>query len=185
MTKQEERELVQKLRREPPDEDAWRAFSETFSAGMRFFVRRQFPKLRNWDEDIVQESLQRFFVSGVDDFDGGSCLSTYLNAIVRNAALDFCRRKRLPVAGEPTGLIKDAKSGRPIEELESEEAFAAYLNSLTPEQRKTIELRADQEKGNVKIMAKKLGVSPSTLYAWMAQLRKKAQQYLRGESQHA
>jgi len=185
MTRQEEWQLVLTLRQHPLDEEAWRGFCDAFSPGMIFFVRRQFPKLRSDDEDIVQKSLIRFFVSGADLFEGDSGLSTYLNTIVRNIAIEVCRRKQLPIEGEPAEPIRDPQSGRPIEELETEEAFAAYLRSLPPEQRKIIESRASGEQRNVKATAARQGIAPSTLYAWMAQLRQKAQQYLKGESQHA
>jgi RNA polymerase sigma-70 factor (ECF subfamily) len=143
-------------------------------------------------EDAVQDALLAAY-KHLDQFEGRSQLSTWLNAIVQNSARMRLRTRMRHIhvsIDEPTGedpesslsnqLAHDAPS--PEEECQESE-LNVYLRRLTtrlsPTLLRTYELR-DIEGLSIRETAAILGIPKGTVKAQLARARRRLKQLMRG-----
>jgi len=170
------------------DKDAYRQIVERHQR--RLFLSA-FEILRNREdaEDVVQEALARSFFS-LKSFRGGSSLSTWLQRIVFNLAIDMKRRVRRR-GGEPVifeeGVTVAADSAfdgggsdNPealLRQKEHRERMMRVLDDLSDEHRQTIILR-EFEGLSYDEIARATGVSSGTVMSRLFYARKKLQSAL-------
>ena len=170
------------------DKDAYRQIVERHQR--RLFLSA-FEILRNREdaEDVVQEALARSFFS-LKSFRGGSSLSTWLQRIVFNLAIDLKRRVRRR-GGEPVifeegvtvaadSAFEGGGSDNPealLRQKEHRERMMRVLDDLSDEHRQTIILR-EFEGLSYDEIARATGVSSGTVMSRLFYARKKLQSAL-------
>jgi RNA polymerase sigma-70 factor (ECF subfamily) len=170
------------------DKDAYRHIVERHQR--RLFLSA-FEVLRNREdaEDVVQEALARSFFS-LKSFRGGSSLSTWLQRIVFNLAIDLKRRVRRR-GGEPVifeegvtvaadSAFEGGGSDNPealLRQKEHRERMMRVLDDLSDEHRQTIILR-EFEGLTYDEIARATGVSSGTVMSRLFYARKKLQSAL-------
>ena len=170
------------------DKDAYRHIVERHQR--RLFLSA-FEVLRNREdaEDVVQEALARSFFS-LKSFRGGSSLSTWLQRIVFNLAIDLKRRVRRR-GGEPVifeegvtvasdSAFEGGGSDNPealLRQKEHRERMMRVLDDLSDEHRQTIILR-EFEGLSYDEIARATGVSSGTVMSRLFYARKKLQSAL-------
>jgi RNA polymerase sigma-70 factor (ECF subfamily) len=170
------------------DKDAYRHIVERHQR--RLFLSA-FEVLRNREdaEDVVQEALARSFFS-LKSFRGGSSLSTWLQRIVFNLAIDLKRRVRRR-GGEPVifeegvtvaadSAFEGGSSDNPealLRQKEHRERMMRVLDDLSDEHRQTIILR-EFEGLTYDEIARATGVSSGTVMSRLFYARKKLQSAL-------
>jgi RNA polymerase sigma-70 factor (ECF subfamily) len=113
-------------------------------------------------EDVVQDTLLKLWGRGLGEQDRG-----LLHTTARNLALDHLRARRVreahaqDVAAQPL----DRTTAEPIEDLQSQEALAAYVDALSalPERVQRVFLLNRLDGLTYRRIAKQLGVSVSTV----------------------
>jgi len=170
------------------DKDAYRHIVERHQR--RLFLSA-FEVLRNREdaEDVVQEAFARSFFS-LKSFRGGSSLSTWLQRIVFNLAIDLKRRVRRR-GGEPVifeegvtvaadSAFEGGGSDNPealLRQKEHRERMMRVLDDLSDEHRQTIILR-EFEGLSYDEIARATGVSSGTVMSRLFYARKKLQSAL-------
>lgn len=169
------------------DKDAYRELVERHQR--RLFVSA-FEVLRNREdaEDVVQEALARSFFS-LKSFRGGSSLTTWLQRIVFNLAIDVKRRTKRR-GGEPVEFDEGTTTAAPerseqfsaspetlLRRKEQRQRLMAELEGLSEEHRQAILLR-EFEGMSYDEIARVTGVTVGTVMSRLFYARKRLQSVL-------
>ena len=155
-----------------------------------FAVVVRFTRVREDAEDITQQSFQKAFVH-LQKFEGESSFSTWLTRIAVNEALMLLRRGRgrreISIDEErfePKEAVRleipDSNPGSEACYLQREEAglLSAAIDTLTPGQRKAIELR-DLGELSTEEAALRMGLSVAAVKSRLLHGRRKLREALR------
>jgi RNA polymerase sigma-70 factor (ECF subfamily) len=169
------------------------ALEQILSSGLRFFYRDAYQLLGNAAdaEDAVQDALLAAYTH-LDQFRGQSKMTTWLGAIVHNAARMHLRKRLSHVhvpLDEPIGeaqtlsVSEQLADCRPNPEDECRDSelstrLTRFHSRLSPTLRRTFQLR-DVEGLSIRETARILGIPRGTVKAQSARARKKLEQLMR------
>lgn len=179
---QDEAELVDALRAGDAQAFAW--LERENGPRMLAVARRILPE----DAD-ARDAVQDAFVSavrGIERFEGGSRVSTWLHRIVVNAALMKLRSRRRrpesPFEPEASWAATDALAGESLERRERRERVRDAIASLAPHHREIIRLR-DLEERDTRETAGVLSISPSAVKTRLHRARRALRSRLEREGE--
>jgi RNA polymerase sigma-70 factor, ECF subfamily len=177
----------------PGRERTTQALEQILSSGLRFFHREAYQVLGNVAdaEDAVQDALLAAYTH-LDQFRGQSKMTTWLVAIVHNAARMHLRKRLRHVhvpLDEPIGEVQTLSVSeqladcRPTPEDECRDSelstrLTHFHSRLSPTLRRTFQLR-DVDGLSIRETAQILGVPRGTVKAQSARARKKLEQWMR------